>query len=103
MFRQHISEIWRLIKENKDLDIPAQKVLVAAVRCQQISEEKLESLKLDPAWLSVKQRAKNDVTEDFPEILDALVNKSVNEYNDEAAHLDEETKESKLENLNSQM
>ncbi|KAM3200156.1 hypothetical protein P3L10_032517 [Capsicum annuum] len=33
-------EIWNITNENKDLDLPAHKVMVAAVRCEEIAHEK---------------------------------------------------------------
>ncbi|KAH9611043.1 hypothetical protein KSS87_006919 [Heliosperma pusillum] len=33
-------QIWKVIKENKDLDLPAHKVMVATVRCEEIASEK---------------------------------------------------------------
>ncbi|VFR00176.1 unnamed protein product [Cuscuta campestris] len=33
-------QMWKIIKENKDLDLPAHKVMVATVRCEEISNEK---------------------------------------------------------------
>ncbi|CAN6707331.1 unnamed protein product [Malus baccata var. baccata] len=33
-------QIWKVIKENKDLDLPAHKVMVATVRCEEIANEK---------------------------------------------------------------
>ncbi|MCD7461907.1 Cell wall protein rhd3 [Datura stramonium] len=36
-------EIWKIIKENKDLDMPAQKVMVATVRCEEIPYEEYAS------------------------------------------------------------
>ncbi|KAL5550110.1 hypothetical protein UlMin_000286, partial [Ulmus minor] len=36
-------QIWKVIKENKDLDLPAHKVMVATVRCEEIASEKFFS------------------------------------------------------------
>nr|GLL37745.1 protein ROOT HAIR DEFECTIVE 3 homolog 2-like [Ipomoea trifida] len=37
-------QIWRIIKENKDLDLPAHKVMVATVRCEEIFNENLTAV-----------------------------------------------------------
>ncbi|KAL5999594.1 hypothetical protein ACLOJK_037879 [Asimina triloba] len=37
-------QIWKVIKDNKDLDLPAHKVMVATVRCEEIANEKLSHL-----------------------------------------------------------
>ncbi|KAF3660311.1 hypothetical protein FXO38_12200 [Capsicum annuum] len=36
-------QIWKIIKENKDLDLPAHKVMVATVCCEEIANEKYVS------------------------------------------------------------
>ncbi|KAI3937525.1 hypothetical protein MKW92_025594 [Papaver armeniacum] len=37
-------QLWKIIKENKDLDLPAQKVKVATVQCEEIANEKFAQL-----------------------------------------------------------
>ncbi|WCJ28176.1 Protein ROOT HAIR DEFECTIVE 3 [Euphorbia peplus] len=39
--------MWKIIKENKDLDPPAHKFMVATARCEEIGNEKLNSLSSD--------------------------------------------------------
>jgi hypothetical protein len=40
-------QFWKVIKENKDLDLPAHKVMVATVRCEEIGNEKVASFIAD--------------------------------------------------------
>ncbi|KAG5548960.1 hypothetical protein RHGRI_014362 [Rhododendron griersonianum] len=40
-------QIWKVIKENRDLDLPAHKVMVATVRCEEIASDKLRFLTSD--------------------------------------------------------
>nr|GMC78130.1 protein ROOT HAIR DEFECTIVE 3-like isoform X2 [Ipomoea batatas] len=44
-------EIWKIIKENKDLDLPAHKVMVATVRCEEISNEKYAAFSANEVYL----------------------------------------------------
>jgi len=44
-----IQQIWKIIKENKDLDLPAHKVMVATVCCEEIAKEKVDLLTIDEA------------------------------------------------------
>ncbi|PPD83338.1 hypothetical protein GOBAR_DD19728 [Gossypium barbadense] len=48
-------QIWRVIKENKDLDLPAHKVMVATVRCEEIANEKLHHLSSNEDWLALEE------------------------------------------------
>ncbi|XP_050145047.1 protein ROOT HAIR DEFECTIVE 3 homolog 2-like isoform X4 [Malus sylvestris] len=45
-------QIWKVIKENKDLDLPAHKVMVATVRCEEIANQKFKQLVHDEKKLS---------------------------------------------------
>ncbi|GKV44273.1 hypothetical protein SLEP1_g51469 [Rubroshorea leprosula] len=48
-------QIWKVIKENKDLDLPAHKVMVATVRCEDIANDKLCRLTSDEAWIALEE------------------------------------------------
>uniref|UniRef100_A0A1S4E2A1 Protein ROOT HAIR DEFECTIVE 3 homolog n=1 Tax=Cucumis melo TaxID=3656 RepID=A0A1S4E2A1_CUCME len=43
-------QIWKVIKENKDLNLPAHKVMVASVRCEEIANEKFSHLTTDEVY-----------------------------------------------------
>lgn len=45
--------MWDLISTQKDLDLPAHKVMVASVRCNQISDEHATALQSDQAWTAL--------------------------------------------------
>jgi hypothetical protein len=47
-----------LISSQKDLDLPAHKVMVASVRCNQISEEHAAALQSDQAWMALHSESK---------------------------------------------
>ncbi|RVW78201.1 Protein ROOT HAIR defective 3-like 1 [Vitis vinifera] len=47
-------KIWEVIRENKDLDLPAQKVMVATVRCEEIANEKLSGLACDKELMALE-------------------------------------------------
>jgi len=42
---QYLSNIWEVISNNKDLNLPNEKILISNMRCQQIKAEALESVK----------------------------------------------------------
>uniref|UniRef100_A0A6N2MWK2 GB1/RHD3-type G domain-containing protein n=1 Tax=Salix viminalis TaxID=40686 RepID=A0A6N2MWK2_SALVM len=44
-----------MIKENKDLDLPSIKVMVATFRCEAIAEEKLKCFTSNKRWLAIKE------------------------------------------------
>ncbi|KAG0557068.1 hypothetical protein KC19_11G100400 [Ceratodon purpureus] len=88
-------EIWRVIKENRDLDLPAHKVMVATVRCEEIAHEKLKGLVADEEWRALEARAKDDVVLGFGKSVNEVVEKYLNAYDVEAAFFDEGVRTSK--------
>ncbi|WJX27471.1 hypothetical protein P8452_16284 [Trifolium repens] len=54
-FSMSAQHIWTVIRENKDLDLPAHKVLVANMRCEEIASEKLSNFRSDKGWLKLKE------------------------------------------------
>uniref|UniRef100_A0A6N2K9N7 GB1/RHD3-type G domain-containing protein n=1 Tax=Salix viminalis TaxID=40686 RepID=A0A6N2K9N7_SALVM len=54
-FSIYAEDIWKTIKENKDLDLPSIKVMVATFRCEAIAEEKLKCLTSNKRWLAIKE------------------------------------------------
>ncbi|KAJ6375225.1 hypothetical protein OIU77_000242 [Salix suchowensis] len=54
-FLVRAEKIWKTIKDNKDLDLPALKVMVATVRCEEIAKEKLRQFTIDDDWLALKE------------------------------------------------
>uniref|UniRef100_A0A2K1YCA7 GB1/RHD3-type G domain-containing protein n=1 Tax=Populus trichocarpa TaxID=3694 RepID=A0A2K1YCA7_POPTR len=57
-FPLRAEQIWKTIKENKDLDLPAMEVMIATFRCEQITKETLSRLKSDKTWLALRKAVK---------------------------------------------
>eukprot|EP00227_Mantoniella_beaufortii_P017470 CAMPEP_0197578866 /NCGR_PEP_ID=MMETSP1326-20131121/2974_1 /TAXON_ID=1155430 /ORGANISM="Genus nov. species nov., Strain RCC2288" /LENGTH=959 /DNA_ID=CAMNT_0043142149 /DNA_START=252 /DNA_END=3131 /DNA_ORIENTATION=+ len=43
-----LREVWKAVKDNRDLDLPAHKVMVATVRCEEIANARLANLASTP-------------------------------------------------------
>jgi len=83
-------EMWKVIKENKDLDLPAHKVMVATVRCEEIAHEKLQSLTKDEKWRKLEEAAKAPgVVSGFGKKASSMLEKYISEYDLEAGYFDE--------------
>ncbi|TQD91261.1 hypothetical protein C1H46_023187 [Malus baccata] len=72
-------QIWKVIKENKDLDLPAHKVMVATVRCEEIANQKFKQLVHDefvyPAYSAMLGHLRSKALEDFQVRLEQSLNK----------------------------
>ncbi|KAL3701860.1 hypothetical protein R1sor_019882 [Riccia sorocarpa] len=94
-FRISISDIWKIIKENKDLDLPAHKVMVATVRCEEIAHEKLNELLADPEWHELDESSKKGLVPGFGKKLSGLLHKHLSAYDNEAAYFDDSVRTAK--------
>jgi len=88
-------EIWRVIKENRDLDLPAHKVMVATVRCEEIAHEKLKELQADEEWHHIEERAQVEVVLGFGKAVNDVLEKQLQAYVVEAGFFDEGVRSSK--------
>jgi len=56
-FAMSAAGIWAVIRAQKDLNLPAHKVMVAGVRCGEIARDQLSSFRSDQAWLALEAEA----------------------------------------------
>ncbi|WOL03009.1 protein ROOT HAIR DEFECTIVE 3 [Canna indica] len=96
-------QIWKVIKENKDLDLPAHKVMVATVRCEEIANEKLAYLTADEEWLQLQEAVQQDLVPGFGKKLTLILDKCLSGYDMEAIYFDESVRTSKRQQLESNL
>ncbi|CAM6108763.1 unnamed protein product [Calypogeia fissa] len=94
--------IWKIIKDNRDLDLPAHKVMVATVRCEEIAHEKLTDFLQNQEWIELKESAERGEVNGFGTKLNLLLNKYISEYDQEVSYFDENVRTSKRNFLVSQ-
>ncbi|KAE8008267.1 hypothetical protein FH972_004796 [Carpinus fangiana] len=94
-------QIWKVIKENKDLDLPAHKIMVATVRCEEIANEKLSRLISDKAWLALEEAVQAAPVSGFGKQLSSILEKYFSEYDMETAYFDEGVRNAKRQQLES--
>ncbi|XP_043702768.1 protein ROOT HAIR DEFECTIVE 3 homolog 2-like [Telopea speciosissima] len=94
-------QIWKVIRENKDLDLPAHKVMVATVRCEEIANEKLSHLTSDEGWLVLEEAVQTGPVSGFGKKLSSLLETYLSEYDMEAIYFDEGVRNAKRELLQS--
>ncbi|XWS12279.1 hypothetical protein CRYUN_Cryun37aG0075900 [Craigia yunnanensis] len=94
-------QIWKVIKENKDLDLPAHKVMVATVRCEEIANEKLRRLSSDEDWLALEEAVQCGPVSGFGRKLSSILETYFSEYDVEALYFDEGVRNAKRKQLES--
>jgi hypothetical protein len=81
-------KVWESIKENKELNLPSQKVIVSNFRCSEVKKEVLEQSMIEV------DRLKNSVTQNFhPHLrteLEEVLNKSITEFRSQTEQYDDE-------------
>ncbi|XP_042477269.1 protein ROOT HAIR DEFECTIVE 3 homolog 2-like isoform X2 [Macadamia integrifolia] len=92
-------QIWKVIRENKDLDLPAHKVMVATVRCEEIANEKLSHLTSDEGWLELEKAVQTGPVSGFGKKLSSVLETCLSEYDIEAIYFDEGVRSAKRELL----
>ncbi|XP_027088942.1 protein ROOT HAIR DEFECTIVE 3 homolog 2 isoform X1 [Coffea arabica] len=88
-------QIWKVIKENKDLDLPAHKVMVATVRCEEIANEKFSLLASDEDWLALEQAVHAGPVQGFGRKLSSILDAYLSEYDMEAVYFEEGVRNAK--------
>ncbi|KAJ9168585.1 hypothetical protein P3X46_020087 [Hevea brasiliensis] len=92
-------QIWKIIKENKDLDLPAHKVMVATVRCEEIAAGKLRNLSSDEGWLALVEAVQVGPVSGFGKKLSSILETYLSEYDMEAIYFDEGVRNTKRQQL----
>ncbi|EYU45854.1 hypothetical protein ABFS82_04G096500 [Erythranthe guttata] len=92
-------QIWKVIKENKDLDLPAHKVMVATVRCEEIANEKFSSFIANEEWRQLEETVQSHAVPGFGRKLTSILEVCLSEYDFEATYFDESVRSSKRKQL----
>ncbi|XP_062182418.1 protein ROOT HAIR DEFECTIVE 3 homolog 2-like isoform X2 [Phragmites australis] len=96
-------QIWKVIRENKDLNLPAHKVMVATVRCEEAANEKLKHFMSDKGWLELEAAVKSGPVPSFGTKLSAILDFYLSEYDMETMYFDEGVRTAKRQHLESSM
>ncbi|XVF74389.1 hypothetical protein PTKIN_Ptkin13bG0106800 [Pterospermum kingtungense] len=92
-------QIWKVIKENKDLDLPAHKVMVATVRCEEIANEKYAGFTTNENWCLLEETVQSGPVAGFGKKLNSILNSFLSEYDAEATYFDEGVRSAKRKQL----
>ncbi|XP_028756282.1 protein ROOT HAIR DEFECTIVE 3 homolog 1-like [Neltuma alba] len=92
-------QIWKIIKENKDLDLPAHKVMVATVRCEEIANEKYAAFAANEDWHQLEEDVQSGPVPGFGKKLSSILGSCLSEYDSEATYFDEGVRSAKQKQL----
>ncbi|MQM09539.1 hypothetical protein Taro_042408 [Colocasia esculenta] len=96
-------QIWKIIKENKDLDLPAHKIMVATVRCEEIANEKFASFSEDETWREIEESVQVGLVPGFGKRLSSVLDSYLSRYDMETVYFDEGVRTAKRQQLESKL
>ncbi|GAB2225509.1 hypothetical protein Droror1_Dr00006304 [Drosera rotundifolia] len=82
-------EMWEQIKANNDLDLPALRVLVATVRCEEIANNMFTSFTENEKWSDLEMAARSDVILGFRNELTSIIDSCLSQYDEKTTYYDE--------------
>lgn len=94
-----MAKVWEVIKDNKDLNLPAHRVMVANIRCEEIVHDQLNSLGGDPAMAALQEESLAALVPDFGERSSALISSCLTGYDEEARYFEAGVCAAKREDL----
>ncbi|XP_039159334.1 protein ROOT HAIR DEFECTIVE 3-like [Eucalyptus grandis] len=98
-FSFNAQQMWKVIKENKDLHLPAHKVIVATERCERIADEKYSSLTENEDWHLIEEAARSGPVPGFGKKLSSIIEACLSGYESEAVYFDKNVRSSKRKQL----
>lgn len=102
-FSLSLQQIWEVIRSQKDLNLPAHKIMVANIRCNELKEEQLRAFTSDQAWLSLVQEAAAALVPQFGALAGSLLDSCIKGYDQEAMYFDEKVRVEKRSELVSKL
>ncbi|KAK9136499.1 hypothetical protein Sjap_007093 [Stephania japonica] len=97
-------QIWKIIKENKDLDLPAHKVMVATVRCEEIANDKFASFSESQEWRLLEETVQSGLVPGFGNKLSSILETCLSEWYDmDVIYFDEAVRTAKRQQLESKL
>ncbi|KAI8105747.1 hypothetical protein M9434_000329 [Picochlorum sp. BPE23] len=81
-------KVWDVIKENKDLNLPAHRVMVATIRCKEIAQQQVDVFEGDGRWVALLDEYSKGIIPDFGEKVATLVDAVMSGYDEEAHYFD---------------
>ena len=77
-FPKFLSNVWKTIQEEKDLNLPAEKILVANLRCNQIKAEAYK--RIEEPLTEILYKAQTSVNPEFAARVRELTKGALDEY-----------------------
>lgn len=98
-----MNRVWEVVQENKDLNLPAHRVMVANIRCSEIATDIITAFEANTEWQDLATNAQTDLIPGFGAKAGALLESALNAYEEEARYFDAGVSAARLETLTSEL
>ncbi|KAL3720856.1 hypothetical protein ACJRO7_005633 [Eucalyptus globulus] len=98
-FSFNAQQMWKVIKENKDLDLPAHKVIVATEQCERIAGEKYSSFSENEDLHLIEEAVWSGPVPGFGKKLSSIIEACLSGYESEAVYFDKNVRSLKRKQL----
>ncbi|KAK8961281.1 hypothetical protein KSP40_PGU011969 [Platanthera guangdongensis] len=95
--------MWKVIKENRELDLPSHKVMIATIRCEEIANEKLSLFACDEAWSELSETVQSGSVVGFRQNVDSILDAYLAEYDEETTYFDEGVRSTRRQHLHANL
>eukprot|EP00197_Chlamydomonas_leiostraca_P006826 CAMPEP_0202877232 /NCGR_PEP_ID=MMETSP1391-20130828/30312_1 /ASSEMBLY_ACC=CAM_ASM_000867 /TAXON_ID=1034604 /ORGANISM="Chlamydomonas leiostraca, Strain SAG 11-49" /LENGTH=609 /DNA_ID=CAMNT_0049559227 /DNA_START=36 /DNA_END=1862 /DNA_ORIENTATION=- len=105
-FSLSVAKIWEVIRTQKDLNLPAHKVMVANIRCAEIAADQLRAFSQDQAWQAIEAAASAEgagVVRGLNERVSGLMDSCIAGYEADAMYFDAKVRGEKLGELRAKL
>lgn len=94
-----MAKVWEVVKENKDLNLPAHRVMVATIRCKEIALAQVESFLDSEGWKAILRDHEQSYIPDFGYRIQEILDETLSGYDEEARYFDTGVNQSRREGL----
>ncbi|KAK9066413.1 hypothetical protein SSX86_013735 [Deinandra increscens subsp. villosa] len=98
-FSFSVQQIWKVIKENKDLDLVAHKVMVATVRCDEIAKKKYSSFVSNKEWIELQKILQSLFIPSLGVKLSSLLYNCLSSYDEETSYFEDSVRSAERKQL----
>ena len=92
-------KVWDVIKENKDLNLPAHRVMVATIRCKEIALQQVSVFDEHDVWIKIQKEYTSDIVPEFGNKVAHILDEVMSGYDEEARYFDAKVSHQRRETL----
>lgn len=92
-------KVWDVIKENKDLNLPAHRVMVATIRCKDIALQQVTVFDENEDWNIIQNKYMSEIVGNFGDRVARILDEVMSGYDEEARYFDAQVSHQRRETL----